>query len=566
MVKSIKMSFLKKNKTIILLLLILFVAVFFRVWHLDSAPPGLYPDEAMNANNALESLNDNQFKLFYPENNGREGLYIWFVAFIFKIFGPSVWSFRLASAVLGILTIPALYLLTKELFHPFPRHREDSSPHSCHRERPLGARQSRFISIQYFNEKIALLSAFFLSISFWHVNFSRIGFRAILVPLLMCFSFYFLLRAFRKNNLPNYILAGIFFGLGFYSYIAFRAAAIFLGIVLLARMISYWQKRRPISINWPNLWNKIYLKDGWWKVDVFLIIILLVALPMGFYFLQNPQDLTGRTGGVSVFSAEQPLIELGKSAVKVFFMFNVFGDWNWWHNYAGSPMLAWPIGILFILGIISAVKKLFLPEKERSIFLLSWFAIMLLPAVLTYEGMPHALRAIGIIPVVCILSSLGYCRLSEKISSMKIKGVKYFAAFLLIFIILYPGLKNFNKYFFDWAKRPETASAFSYDYVKIGQYLNTLPAQVKKYVIVNEKGTPYYGLSIAAQTPIFIESAEFGQPRAIYLPWQEIGQIEISPHKTVILTLHNHYSLEEIQKIFPQGKISQDEPERLEIE
>lgn len=540
------------------------MATFFRVWQLDSAPPGLYPDEAMNANNALESLQDGQYKLFYPENNGREGLYFWFVALVFKIFGTSIWSLRFASAVLGILTIPALYLLTKELFHPrsslllFPRPSTTSPPDSP--EIQQSEQSSNYA------EKIAIFSAFFLSISFWHVNFSRIGFRAILVPLLMCFSFYFLLRAFRRNSVFDHIWAGIFFGLGFYSYIAFRVAVVFLGIVLLTRIVSYWQNHRPIPMNWSNLWGKIYLKGGWWKMDVFLVVILLVALPMGFYFYNNPLDLTGRTGGVSIFSAEQPIVELGKSTVKVFFMFNAFGDWNWRHNYAGSPMLVWPIGILFVLGMISVIRKLFSPERYYSIFLLSWFAVMLLPAVLTYEGMPHALRAIGIIPVVYILSALGGYWLFEKISSAKIKGAKYLAIFLLIFIIVYPGLKNFNKYFFDWAKRPETASAFSYDYVKIGEYLNTLPEQVKKYVIVNEKGTPYYGLSVAAQTSIFVESTKFGQPRAIYLPWQEIDQIEISSYKTVILTLYNHRSLEELQEMFPQGRISQDEPYRLEIE
>lgn len=543
MVKSKQMDFIKRNKIIVFLLLILAIATFFRVWQINMAPPGLYPDEAMNANDALSSLKNNQFKIFYPENNGREGLFIWLLALSFKIFGASIWSMRLVSAVLGILTVLALYLLTKELFHP---------------------RSFSFAALVK-PEKIALFSAFFLSISFWHVNFSRIGFRAILVPLLICFSFYFLLRAFRRNNnIFDYAWAGIFFGLGFYSYIAFRVAVVLLGIVLLERIVSYWQKHRPISMNWSNLWNKIYLKDGWWKMDIFLIIILIVALPMGVYFYNNLQDLTGRTGGISIFSSEQPLIEFGKSVFKTAFMFNVFGDWNWRHNYAGSPMLAWPVGILFILGIILSVRKLFTPERYHSIFLLSWFAIMLLPAVLTFEGMPHALRAIGIIPVVCIFSALGICWLFDKLSLIQVKSAKYFAVLLLIFIILYPGFKNFNKYFFDWAKSPETARAFSQDYVEIGQYLNSLPDQVKKYVIVNEKGLPYYGLSIAAQTSIFIESAKFGQPRAVYLPWQEIEKIEISPYGTIILPLHNHNSLEELQEIF-QGEIIKDKPYRLEI-
>ena len=66
----------------IILLIILLIAVFFRVWQLSSIPPGLYPDEAINGNEAIT----NPGKLFYPENNGREGLFINVI--YFKIIFP----------------------------------------------------------------------------------------------------------------------------------------------------------------------------------------------------------------------------------------------------------------------------------------------------------------------------------------------------------------------------------------------------------------------------------------------------------------------------------------------
>ena len=40
----------------LIILLILVVAVFFRLYRIDSAPPGLYPDEAINGNQAIEAL------------------------------------------------------------------------------------------------------------------------------------------------------------------------------------------------------------------------------------------------------------------------------------------------------------------------------------------------------------------------------------------------------------------------------------------------------------------------------------------------------------------------------
>ena len=152
---------MKKYQIIILIILILIIAGFFRLWSLNSIPSGLYPDEAMNGNDAINAISTNKYKLFYPENNGREGLFINLIAFSFQVFGVHVWSLKLIGALAGILTVLGLYFLTKELFNSAP---------------------------------IALLASFFLAISFWHVNFSRIGFRGILVPFFLVWSFYFFFK------------------------------------------------------------------------------------------------------------------------------------------------------------------------------------------------------------------------------------------------------------------------------------------------------------------------------------------------------------------------------------
>ena len=126
-----------KTKSLVLICLagIIVLAGFLRLWHLSEIPPGLYPDEAINANDALLSPG----KIFYPENNGREGLFINLIALSFSVFGISIWSLKFVSAAIGILTIFGLYLLTKELF----------------------------------TKNIALFSSLFLATSFWHINFSR---------------------------------------------------------------------------------------------------------------------------------------------------------------------------------------------------------------------------------------------------------------------------------------------------------------------------------------------------------------------------------------------------------
>src|SRR3989338_8630938 len=165
---------------------IILLAVFFRFYDLRNPPPGLWADEAMNGNNAVEM----KWKVYYPENFGREGLFINIQSLFVAAFGHEPWVLRLPSTIFGILTVPGLYLMTRELF----------------------------------GRRIALFATFFLATSFWHIMFSRIGFRAIMAPFFFVWSFYFLFLGARKLKQSLFILAGLLFGLGFHSYIAYRIA------------------------------------------------------------------------------------------------------------------------------------------------------------------------------------------------------------------------------------------------------------------------------------------------------------------------------------------------------
>src|SRR5580704_15389451 len=134
---------MSKRTRIWLLVGILIIATFLRFYHLTTTPPGLYPDEAIDGNNAAEVAQTGHFQVFYPDDNGREGLYVNIIAVILKFFPiHEPWIIRLPAAVAGVLTVWGLYLLCAEIF----------------------------------SAEVGLLAAFLLATSFWHINFSRIGF------------------------------------------------------------------------------------------------------------------------------------------------------------------------------------------------------------------------------------------------------------------------------------------------------------------------------------------------------------------------------------------------------
>ncbi|MDP3052084.1 MAG: glycosyltransferase family 39 protein [bacterium] len=478
---------MSKKTALIAFLAIVALASFFRLWEIKSIPPGFSYDEAMYANNAVEAWETSPpaggFKVFYTENNGREGLWINMLAPVLAIFGENEpWVSRTFAAIFGILTVLGLYFLTKALFK---------------------------------SERLALLSSFFMAVSFWHINFSRIGFRAILTPFFLVWSFYFLWLAYEKGKtemeskrgaIVAATIGGILFGLGFHTYISFRVAPLLLIV--------------PFILMWRNKQKKLIL--------IFLFFTFIVALPIGLYFLGNPQDFFGRSSQVSIFAGQSSALTLGSNIVKTIGMFFVWGDGNWRHNLRGAPELWWPVAVLFLIGIWQIVKRVatrmkivgvgaqnfreakilgisnFQTSRGEAIFLLLWLVVLLIPTVISSEGLPHALRSIGVIPAIMILAAIGLEWIIVKISDWLRKKMEQYPekreqllrikkelSILLIIFLLAVASEAFNQYFFRWAGNPRVADAFNENYVQLGKYLNSLPKDLPKYIIMNCDGNMF---------------------------------------------------------------------------
>src|SRR5437899_7138532 len=93
---------------------ILAAAAILRLQQLGSVPAGLNHDVAMNGNNALENLESHRLALYYPENTGREGLFINIQTASVAAFGNTAFALRFPAAVFGLLTVWAVYCLGAE--------------------------------------------------------------------------------------------------------------------------------------------------------------------------------------------------------------------------------------------------------------------------------------------------------------------------------------------------------------------------------------------------------------------------------------------------------------------
>ncbi|KKP84908.1 MAG: hypothetical protein UR83_C0008G0022 [Candidatus Moranbacteria bacterium GW2011_GWF2_35_54] len=433
----------KEKLVLIALSLIILLGVFLRVYHINTAPPGIYPDEAVNGQDALRVLDDfDNFQWFYPDNDGREGLFMNLVTVSFAFFGVSAFSLKLPAIIFGILAILGTYLLAREMFK---------------------------------SDRLALLAAFFGAVSFVSVNFSRISFRANMLPFILVWSFYFLFLGLNSKKTIHFVLAGIFFGLGMHSYIAFRLAPFILVGALPFLFLA----------------KKDFIKDFCKPIGMFIISFIIIALPMFYTFYIHPEYFWSRPNHVKGHPWKMLLNNIELSFLK----YNFIPDNNWRNSFPPFPVLNPALGVLFLLGMFSSIiifgRSLWarLANKTYSnnliihAVLLLWFFVMLVPEFMTAEGLPHALRAIGTLPVVYIWAAFFVGFILKKVEENILWGKKIIYGFF-IFVILFIGVFDTAKYHFFWANNIQTARSFEKNITDAAYYINTLPPEKEVYAVL----------------------------------------------------------------------------------
>jgi 4-amino-4-deoxy-L-arabinose transferase-like glycosyltransferase len=347
------------------------LALAVRLYHLPTAPVGLHSDEAANGVDILNILSG-QHPIFFTANTGREPLFIYLQALVVALLGATPFALRLTSALLGTATVPAVYWMVREAWHDTAEMRRWA----------------------------AFWTALFLALSYWHINFSRIGLRAIMLPLMAALAFAWFWRAWRHlaggDRFPwlDLILCGLFVGGSLYTYTAARFVPVLLVCVAAAGALGPGRSSahtRRIAIG----------------VGVIAATALIVFLPLGLYFISHPGDFFGRVASITVWQSSSgkhggSLAALAGNIVKTAGMFGLAVDSNWRHNPAARPAIDLIMSIWLALGIgLAIVRWRSLPY----LFALIWLVVLALPAALSEEA-PNYLRALGILPAVCLLPVL----------------------------------------------------------------------------------------------------------------------------------------------------------------
>jgi hypothetical protein len=422
------------------------LAAFFRLYRIDSLPPSTGYDQADYGLDALAILQGER-PIFIPTKiAGREALFSYLVALAFLIPNGHPTAIYAVSAVVGVLTVPVVYLVADEMFST--------------EEGPL-ARWG------------GLLAALVTAISYWHLNWSRLGMRVILVPLFASLIVYFLWRGLRTGSRWAFAACGFFLGFSMYTY---QAARILPLLVLFGFVCVWWSRR---SVSWPDLLH----------LALVVAVALAVFAPLGCYFLTHPGSASQRVEQTLVVDSSQDLSAQAQAlfdqTVQALLVFGVRGDQDPRVTIPDRPALNPFLSLTLLLGVGVSLLRI---RKPLYPVLLIWLAFMSAPAMLAQYGSVTK-RALGAFPAVAMLIVVGLLVPCESIRGWVVHRLPSRSRIWTIALsvavstgLVYTLAVTYRDYFVTWAQDRNLFIHFEAGLSAIGEYIGGLPPEERVYV------------------------------------------------------------------------------------
>lgn len=453
----------------IFLVVVIILGFFLRFFRLGDMPISLHRDEAFlgyNAYSILKTGNDISgiFLPFHLESFlFSPAGYSYFSIPFLALFGLNDFSIRAASAFFGLLTIPLVFLITINLFH---KHNK--------------------------KKYIALFSAFFIAISPWHINLSRVAVENTIVTFFVCLGVLSFLIYQKKKSSPHVIIGFISFGI---TLLIYQASRIFVPIFIpfIHIVLNYSRSKKNIHF--------------------LLLYLFLIIIPV-FYILFS-EDLSWRVRSLSIISEPGIRAIVEEQAIRdhianvpywisrvfhnnpigifLFFINNFFNhlsfnflfyDGNFPDRFRIPQM-----GLLYFFElplIVAAFYYLSRKYKKIIIFLSGWILIALMGSALTFHDVPNMQRVLIAAPAFSIISGYGLFVLFEFSKNIKKfrRVIMPLIIFVMIFNISYFFIQYFvqGKFYMPWYRQD--------GYKELVKEVNKILPEYKRVIVTSRESAP----------------------------------------------------------------------------
>lgn len=472
------MKKLIKSK-VFLLVIILCIAFVLRFYKLGAVPSSLNWDEVSLGYNAYSILQTgrDEYGKFMPlvlqsYDDYKPALYVYFTIPFVVLFGLTEFAVRAPSATAGVLAVLISYLLVLELF---------------------GKRKLEILDTQIPSSALALVTAFLLSISPWHLQFSRIAFESNVGLTINLLTFLLFLKGLKK---PFFL--PLAFALGAANIHMYQSERVFTPLLLAGLSLVFAKEMLRLK--------------KWFVLSV--VMAFIVSLPFVIYIFTNQNALL-RAKGVSIYSSQQLVKRASEKLLldrqnndKIgllldnrrvdFVKATTFGyvshfDPNWLfitgdiaRHHAPDMGLLYIFELPFLLLGIYIMVFLKIPAKYKAAFFVYFFLVPV-PASIT-SGVPHAVRTLNFLPTFQVFTALGIIGAVSHVSRIK-NYVLSIKISLVIAIIVYCFLSilnigyYLNQYFVQ--QNILHSREWLYGYKQAIQKINDIEAGYDKIIVEN---------------------------------------------------------------------------------
>ena len=485
------------------------LVVFFRAYRLTQVPPEMVSDHAEKLLDVWDVLHG-QTSIFFPRNTGREAIQMYLTAGIIQLFhtGYTFLSLKLGTILAGLLTLPYIYLLGKELA----------------------------------NRRVGLFAVLFAGIGYWPNVISRVGLRFPLYPLFVAPTLYYLIRGLRTSNRNDFILAGLALGIGLHGYTPIRILPILVVVAVGLFLLHPQAKGKRLQV-----------------VSGFLVLVLIsliVFLPLLRFALEFPTLFDFRAFsrlGITESALPGPaLVIFLKNLWNASIMY-FWSDGNIWvHSVTGSPALDIVSAALFFLGVILLLVRYIRRRTWQDLVLLISVPILMLPSILSLafpDENPALNRAGGaIIPVFVIVAIALDGLMSGVEKRMPTKTGSAFAWGIALVLIFFSSLGNYNLVFNQYQRAFELAS---WNTSEMGS-------------VIHDFGDIYGGTNNAyvVPYPYWVDTRLVGMnagdpTRDFAIPPDQIASTLNFPQpKMFLVNPQDEADLNLLRQLFPQGTVT----------
>lgn len=433
-------------RTATLVVAITLLAFGLRVWNLGGIPFAFSGDEASFALEALRVLRGEIGTPFATGFLSQPTMSFYYGSLGIALFGATPAGARLPWTVLGVLTVPVIFWITK---------------------RAAG-------------KPVAFAATVLLATYHFHIHYARLSLNNIADPLILGLALLFWDRATARGDAREWALLGAMCGLALYSYQGARLTPL-----VIAATIAYRLAQERVA---------------WWRAHrrgllIALGAFLIVAAPMLQFAAFYPDEFNARVNQMGILQSgmlEQatrqadthPALILFDQFVRAALAFNFYTDRVVWYGLT-TPLLDPIFGIVFLLGLGYATVRVFLPPGNRRLFpfVVWWWGATILGGALT-ESPPSSMRLVTLTAPTCVLIALGLFRI---LGLARQAFVKFPTRGVVLGVLAVFAVISLRTYFVDYTPRRIYGSVRAEAATALAPVLRDLRATHKFYFL----GPPY---------------------------------------------------------------------------